>query len=125
MHKFRFNNKKFKERRKALRTHQTEAEEKLWESIRGKRFRGLKFYRQYSVGGYILDFYCPKMRIGVELDGSQHKEKESKLYDKNREKYLQASNIRIIRFWNDEVINDTGLVLEKILVEIKKFRTLS
>ncbi len=125
MDKFRFNNKLLKDRRKELRVNQTEAEKKLWELIRGRRFNGLKFYRQYSVGGYILDFYCPKIRTGVELDGSQHIKDKTVLYDKDREKYLQASNIHIIRFWNSEVINSIELVLEKISSEIKKWRPLS
>ena len=55
-----------------------------------------------------------KIRLGVELDGSQHKEKSEKLYDKDREKYLAASNIKIIRFWNSEVLSDTDSVLNKI-----------
>lgn len=112
--KFIFNNKSLKNRRKELRTNQTDAEEKLWLFLKNKEFQGLKFFRQYSVGGYILDFYCPKLRIGVELDGSQHNKKEIKDYDKNRERILQASNIKIIRFWNDEVMRDVEKVLEKI-----------
>jgi very-short-patch-repair endonuclease len=106
-------------RRKELRAKETEAEEKLWLFIKNKEFHGLKFYRQYSVGGYILDFYCPKLRLGIELDGNQHKERETILYDKDREKYLGALSIRVIRFWNNEVINDIEKVLEKIILEIK------
>jgi very-short-patch-repair endonuclease len=119
MDKFRFNNKLLRERRKELRTKQTEAEEKLWLFIKNKEFHGLKFYRQYSVGGYILDFYCPKARLAIELDGSQHREKETIIYDKDRENYLGASNIKVIRFWNDEIIGDVEKVLEKIIFEIK------
>jgi very-short-patch-repair endonuclease len=119
MEKFRFNNRLLRGRRKELRAKETEAEEKLWLFIKNKEFHGLKFYRQYSVGGYILDFYCPKLRLGIELDGNQHKERETILYDKDREKYLGALSIRVIRFWNNEVINDIEKVLEKIILEIK------
>lgn len=114
MYKFIFNNKLLKVRRKELRANQTEAEKKLWEFLRGRRFEKLKFHRQFSVGAYILDFYCPQIRIGIELDGSLHAEDEKILYDMEREKILRASNIRIVRFWNDEVENDIERVLEKI-----------
>src|SRR3989344_2648051 len=120
MYKYLFNNQSLKNRRKELRANQTDAEKKLWEHLRGKRFQELKFHRQFSVGAYILDFYCPKLRFGIELDGNQHNENETKIYDKDREKILQASNIKVIRFWNGEVENNIDKVLEKILFEIKK-----
>jgi very-short-patch-repair endonuclease len=116
MYKFQFNNQSLKNRRRELRANQTYAEKKLWEFLRGRRFHGLKFHRQFSIGAYILDFYCPKARIGIELDGSIHTKNESVLYDKNREGVLQTSNVKVIRFWNDEVEND----IEKVLSEIKK-----
>jgi very-short-patch-repair endonuclease len=123
MDKFRFNNKLLKERRKELRVNQTEAEGKLWEKLCNRKLNGFKFYRQYSIGGYIIDFYCPKIRIGIELDGNQHQEKGAKLYDKNRERELEAHNIRIVRFWNSEVENYIEKVLEKISQEINNSYT--
>ncbi len=120
MYKFSFNNTSLKNRRRKLRANQTNAEKKLWEFLRGRRFRGLKFYRQFSVGAYILDFYCSKLRLAIELDGGHHKENETVLYDKDREKILKASNVRVIRFWNDEVENNTENVLGKLDEEINK-----
>jgi len=120
MYKFQFNNQSLKNRRRELRANQTDAEKKLWEFLRGKRFHGLKFHRQFSVGEYILDFYCPKFRIDIELDGNQHKKDETVLYDKDRGRVLQASNIKVIRFWNNEIENNIERVLEKILSEIKE-----
>ncbi|MEK7116582.1 MAG: endonuclease domain-containing protein [Patescibacteria group bacterium] len=114
MYKYLFNNKPLIDRRRELRKNQTDVEKKLWECLRGKRFCGLKFYRQFSIGPYILDFYCPKLRLGIELDGDKHMEGGAVLYDRDREKILQASNIKIIRFWNDEVENNVETVLEKI-----------
>ncbi len=116
-----FNNKSLKGRRKELRANQTDVEKKLWEYLRGKRLGGFKFNRQFSVGPYILDFYCPKMRFGIELDGSEHSESKTRLYDKDRERILQASNIKIIRFWNGEVENDIEKVLKRIVSEINNF----
>ena len=120
MYKFQFNNQSLKSRRRELRENQTDAEKKLWEFLRGRRFQGLKFHRQFSIGAYILDFYCPQLRFGIELDGNQHNESETKIYDKDREEILQVSNINVIRFWNDEIENNVEKVLEKILSEIKK-----
>ncbi len=121
MDKFRFNNKFLKDRRKELRLNQTEAEQRLWSCLSNKQLNGFKFFRQYSVGPYILDFYCSKVRLAIELDGGGHLEPEQKLYDKDREKYLVGSNIRTIRFFNEEVENNIENVLEKISSEIAKF----
>jgi len=120
MYKFFFNNQSLKNRRRELRANQTKTEEKLWEFLRNRKLGGFKFNRQYSIGSYILDFYCPEFRFGIELNGNQHNENEPKIYDKDRERILQASSVHIIRFWNDEVENDIAKVLEKILFEIKK-----
>ncbi|KKQ77713.1 MAG: hypothetical protein A3A96_03795 [Candidatus Zambryskibacteria bacterium RIFCSPLOWO2_01_FULL_39_39] len=122
MYKFQFNNQSLKNRRRELRANQTDAEKKLWEFLRGKRFHGLKFHRQFSIGAYILDFYCPQIRLGIELDGSIHTKNKSVLYDKDRGSVLQTSNVNLIRFWNNEVENDIERVLEKILFKINEIK---
>lgn len=81
--KFLYNHKTLRDRRRDLRNNQTPAEKLLWKHISGDKIQGLRFLRQYSVGPYILDFYCAKIRLGIELDGEVHK--ENKLYDKDRE----------------------------------------
>ena len=111
---FLYNNKKLKDRRKELRNNQTKAELALWSKLKGKQLNGLKFVRQYSVGPYILDFYCPSLRLGIELDGSSHFAEEAKIYDENRSKYLKSVNIRVIRFWNGEVLKNVDKVLGRI-----------
>ena len=78
----------------------------------------LKFHRQYSVGPYILDFFCPQVRLAIELDGEQHK--DAIVYDKERESFLKNSDIKTIRFWNSEVLEDIGKVLN-IIKENAKF----
>lgn len=109
-----YNNQNQKDRRRELRGNQTEAEKILWQKLRARQINKLKFYRQYSVGPYILDFFCPQIRLAVELDGEYHKETET--YDKERENFLGDKNIATIRFWNSEVLNDS----EKVLKEIRK-----
>jgi very-short-patch-repair endonuclease len=97
---FRRNNPTLKQRRRKSRHNQTEAEKALWAHLRNRQFYGIKFFRQYSIGPYILDFYCPSMRLAVELDGGQHNQSESKEYDAVRSEYLKAQGIEVIRFRN-------------------------
>jgi len=114
--KFLRNDPKLKQRRRELRRNQTEAEKALWVYLRNKRFYGIKFFRQYSIGPYILDFYCPTLKLAVELDGGQHNQSESKDYDLARSKYLRAQGIEVIRYWNNEVlINMEGVLAELTL----------
>ena len=102
-----------------LRREYTNAEKILWDELRGNKLK-VKFRRQHPLDMYILDFYCPEIKLCIELDGSVHKIKENKEYDKDREAYLKQKEIKILRFWNTEVENNLKEVLEKI-----KFETLT
>ena len=108
------NDPKFRKRRKELRQNQTEAEKLLWSQLRNKRFCGVKFFRQYSIGPYILDFYSPTFRLAIELDGGRHSEQEQQEYDENRSEYLKVHDMEVIRFWNNEVMQN----MEEVLVRI-------
>jgi very-short-patch-repair endonuclease len=109
----------FKRRRQELRCNQTDAEKVFWSKMRNRQFHGLKFFRQYSIGPYILDFYCPALKIGVELDGSQHNEDLAIEYDEARSEYLNEQGIIVLRFWNHVVLRDIQAVLFKLEAEIK------
>ena len=111
-----YNITKFKERRQELRQKQTEAEKALWKRLRNKGFFGVKFFRQFSVGAYVVDFYCPTYKLAIELDGGQHANEENKEYDDVRTEYLISMRIDVIRFWNNEVIQN----MEGVLKEIEK-----
>ena len=74
----------------------------------------MRFFRQYSIGPYILDFYCPAMKLAIELDGGQHNQCENKEYDAARSDYLKAQGIEVIRFWNHEVLLDMQSVLTRL-----------
>jgi len=108
------NNQKFLERRRELRKNQTPTEQKLWWQLRGGIF-GVRFKRQHSIGGYILDFYCAEKRLIVELDGEIHNTGEAKEYDAVRDKYFKELGYTSIRFSNKEVETDIRKVIEKIL----------
>ncbi len=94
-----------------LRKAGTDAEKILWGELRNENL-GVKFRRQHPIGRFILDFYAPKIRLAIELDGKQHKEMRD--YDKLRAKYLKSKKITLLRFWNFEVENDLGKVVNEI-----------
>lgn len=109
-----YNNPSAKEKRCQLRKNQTDAERKVWSILRNKQMNGLKFFRQYSVGPYILDFYNSTQKLAIEIDGGQHAEEINKQYDARRAKYLTQKNICVIRFWNNEVLQNIEGVWQKI-----------
>ena len=95
-----------------LRAQQTDAEQLLWGILRAKRFLGFKFRRQHPIEPYILDFYCDELKLAIELDGGQHAEQHT--YDERRTRALEAQGIRILRFWNNDVLAQTEAALEGI-----------
>lgn len=74
----------------------------------------MKFRRQYPIAPYVLDFYCDEKRLSIELDGGQHNEPDKQQTDKERTAFLEGNGIRIIRFWNNEVLRETEAVLEQL-----------
>lgn len=107
------------ERVRELRKNATEAEAFLWELLRDRQLAGFNFRRQHPLGGTILDFYCHEVHLAVEIDGAVHKEPEQAQHDAERSAYLNEQGIRVIRFWNHEVLNQTDAVLKKILKEFQ------
>jgi very-short-patch-repair endonuclease len=106
------------ERSRALRADKTEAEEKLWSRLRAKRFYGLKFRHQVPFSAnYIADFVCPKAKLIVELDGSQHVDQIA--YDEKRTAFLEQQGYRVLRFWNNDVFHNIDGVLEAILAALQ------
>ena len=114
MQQYDINSPVLKDRRRELRKSQTPTEALIWERVRGRRLGEYRFLRQYSVGPYILDFYCPSAKLGIELDGGQHLARDGSLYDQERTAYLEGFSIRTIRFQNGDVIRDIQEVMTKI-----------
>ena len=108
-----------KTRRKELRNNSTPAEIELWSMLKHSNLGGYKFRRQLSVGSYILDFYCPSEKLAVELDGDSHFTDAAIEYDDVRTAYLNALNIKVVRFLNTDVYDNLNDVCERILEEIK------
>ena len=100
-------------RAQELRHNQTEAETKLWAYLRSHRLVGIGFRRQHAIGNYIVDFCAPRQKIIIELDGSQHI--EQKEYDSERTAFFESKGYRVLRFWNNDVMNNSEGVASVIL----------
>ena len=116
--KFLLNDPTLEPRRRELRRNQTDAEKVLWQHLRNKQICGLKFFRQYSIGPYIFDFYSPTVKLAVELDGGQHNQCQNKGYDAVRSEYLKVQGIEVIRFWNNDVMLDMQSVLAGLALKV-------
>ena len=99
-----------------LRQEMTEAEEKFWTQVRDKRFKGIKFRRQHPIDSFVLDFYWAEKKVAIEIDGGIHERKDVKEHDEGRTEVLQAQGIRVIRFTNEEVMDNIVGVLRKIVL---------
>ena len=97
---------------KSLRSNLTDAEQKLWYHLRAHRFMGRKFKRQKPIGRYVVDFVCLEEKLIIELDGGQHAGNTE--YDHERDSWLRSQGYTVLRFWNNELMNEMEGVLEKI-----------
>ena len=108
------------EKRRLLRKQQTFTEKILWIHLRKRQALGYKFRRQYSVDHFVIDFYCPELKLAVELDGDVHEIPEQKNYDKARQKYLEEFGIKFIRITNDEFLGNPNKAFMRIEYLIKE-----
>ncbi|MBD3675974.1 MAG: DUF559 domain-containing protein [Planctomycetaceae bacterium] len=113
-----FNRKTEKSRRRYLRNNMPQAEVILWSRLKGKQLQGQKFRRQFSVGPYILGFYCPRLKLAIELDGDSHFKEGAKSRDKIRDNYLSEYAIEIVRITNDEIFDNLDNVLEMLANQV-------
>ncbi|MDX2144456.1 MAG: DUF559 domain-containing protein [Rhodospirillaceae bacterium] len=104
-------------RARTLRRNSTDAEQALWQRIRNRQL-GAKFHRQFAIGRYIVDFVAFEQKLVVEVDGGQHDAQRSN--DDARTKALNHGGLRVIRFWNNEVLGNIEGVLETIKSELAK-----
>ena len=110
-----FNRKETKAKRRQLRKNFTEAEKALWNAVRGKQLGGFRFFRQYGIGEYIADFYCPQRKLVIEVDEGQHFCEQGKNYDGQRENYMSSLGLRTLRLSNLDVLKNRDGTLERII----------
>ncbi len=120
-----YNKSSEKEKRRKLRQNQTNAEDLVWRYLRNRQMLGLKFKRQYSVDHLVIDFYCPELKLAVELDGASHNDPEQKKYDIKRQKYLEEFNIKFVRIKDEDLFGNPNKAFMKIEYAIKLLENLS
>jgi very-short-patch-repair endonuclease len=106
--------KKLKALSQHLRVNMTGAENRLWSKLKRKQLRGHQFYRQKIIGKYIVDFYCPKANLVIELDGGQHYSERGKAKDSTRDDTLIEMGMKVLRFSDSDVFENIGGVMERI-----------
>jgi len=104
--------------RQFLRKTQTDAEIILWQYLRGREL-GVKFARQFGIENYVADFCCRKKKLNVEIDGDIHNIKDVKENDEERTKNLESFGYKIIRFKNQEILNDPEAIINKIKTHLQ------
>ncbi len=112
-----FNKGFLKSRRKDLRNNMPKAEWLLWAELRNKKLKGYRFRRQASINSFVVDFYCPQLRLAIEIDGDSHCGDKAAYYDDFRQKNIESLGIKVIRFTNNNVYENIDEVIERI----KKF----
>ena len=110
--------RQLKQNSRELRSNMTDAEQKLWYWLRRKQINGWQFYRQKTIGSYIVDFYCPKAKLVIELDGAQHFEDEHKIKDDERDAKLANIGIKVLRFDDRQALRECDAMLEVIHAEV-------
>jgi very-short-patch-repair endonuclease len=115
-----YNKKSQTSRRRALRHSMPKAEVILWEKLSRKRMHGYKFGPQYGVDQYVIDFYCPRLKLAIEIDGDSHFVFGAEEYDKDRQEYIETFGIRFLRFTNVDVYENIDGVCLSIYDEIEK-----
>lgn len=99
---------------KSMRHAATDAENLLWQRLCAKRFMNLKFRRQHVIKPYIVDFYCHEIGLVIELDGGQHNTEDGRAYDVERTQFLEALGLKVVRYWNHDVLNRTEVILDNL-----------
>jgi very-short-patch-repair endonuclease len=112
-------NGNLKQYSRQLRENMTDAERRLWASVRMKQLKRYQFYRQKPIGDYIVDFFCPGAKLVIEIDGSYHLMGETIEYDRIRDDYLSSLGLRVLRFTNSEVLTDIEGVVKRIREEME------
>jgi very-short-patch-repair endonuclease len=111
-------NKKLKQFSRTLRSNMTDTELCLWQRLRNKQLCGVQFYRQKPLLSFIVDFYCPKAKLVIELDGAKHFEPEHRIKDNERDAKLSSIGIKVLRFDDRQALLECDAMLEVIYAEV-------
>lgn len=106
--------------RRHLRNNMTETEVILWGKLKGRQITGYKIRRQYGVGSYVVDFYCPQLKLAIEVDGESHYTREGEEHDKKRDAFIRDKGIEIIRIPTSEIYDNLDGVVQHVANIFKK-----
>jgi very-short-patch-repair endonuclease len=109
-----------KNKRKMLRSTMPEAEVILWSKLKGKSLNGYKFRRQYSIEKFVVDFYCPELKLAIEVDGDSHYREGAEQRDREREAVIESYGISFLRFTNRQVVENVDGVLHSVMQYIEE-----
>jgi len=109
-------------KRRKLRQNQTESEKLIRRFLRNRQLLGHKFKRQYSIDYFVIDFYCPELKLAVEADGATHNESGRKEYDIRREKYLKKFGVSFVRIKDEELFGNPNKAFAKIEAAVKRLK---
>ncbi len=107
-------NAHLKDKARRLRRNLTDSEAALWSCLRNKQLLGIQFYRQKPIGEHIVDFFAPRAKLIIEVDGSQHLGGEHALKDRSRDRYLVSLGLKVLRFNSREILKESDAVVEAI-----------
>ena len=107
---------------RSLRQRATRSEDILWQELRNRKFMNIKFRRQHIIRGFVVDFYCAKFRLAIEIDGSIHRYRNRKILDELRQDVIERENVEFVRFSAKEVEHDTASTLKKLKIVINHFQ---
>ncbi len=117
-----YNKKGMQSRRRTLRNNMPKSEVILWSKLKNKQILGERFLRQYSVDQYVLDFYCPRLKLAIEVDGDSHFVTGTEEYDKERQEYIEAFGIQFLRFTNEDVCKNVDGACQIVYNTIEELR---
>ena len=100
--------------KRRLRSNMTGPETRLWSALRARQLQGMKFRRQHGIGPYIVDFYCPEQSLVIEIDDDSHANADQIVRDQLRDKYFQSLGLRVIRYFNNDIVKNLAGVLEDL-----------
>jgi len=118
-----YNKRAFTPLRRALRRSMSKAEVVLWKKLSRKQLLGFKFRRQYGVDQYVIDFYCPKLKLAIEVDGETHFLPGAEIYDRQRQQHIESLGITFLRFTNTDIYKNLDGVLQSIADKTEELST--
>jgi len=112
-------NPKLRQLARNLRNNSTLSEVLLWNELKGRQINGFQFFRQKPIGNFIVDFYCTKLKLVIEIDGDSHEIKKNQIRDKKKDQFLQSLGLSIIRIGDWDVKQNLSVVIEELVEKIE------